>query len=59
MENFAEVLKLDNALLIVLLVFMGLWHRRTVARDRAFFDLQKDMMLSLMECIKGKITPRD
>jgi len=59
MENLGEVLTLDNALLVVLLVFMALWHRRTMARDKAFFELQGQMMVALMECVREKVAPRD
>jgi len=59
MEELAQIYTLDNALLVVLLVFMALWHRRTMARDKAFFDLQESMMIALMECVKREVTPRD
>lgn len=49
--ELTDLLSLDNALLIVLVLFMILWHRRTMARDAEFFEAQRQTMRMVARCL--------
>lgn len=36
---------------VVFVVFMLLWHKRTMARDAQFHETTRELMRSLMECV--------
>ena len=40
---------------VIMLAFMILWHKRTMARDRMFHDTLNSINASLMECVKATV----
>jgi hypothetical protein len=47
---FSDLFSLDNIIAIQFVVFMLLWHRRTMARDVHFFETMNQMIGLLNEC---------
>jgi hypothetical protein len=47
---FSDLFSLDNIIAIQFVVFMLLWHRRTMARDEQFFHTMQQMISLLNEC---------
>jgi hypothetical protein len=45
----------DAGATVVFIVFMWLWHKRTMARDSMFHETMQGMMHALMECVKEKV----
>lgn len=39
---------------VVLLIFMGLWHKRTMERDRQFHETLQSIVDALMDCIQSR-----
>jgi len=54
--ELAELLTIDNALLLIMVLFMLLWHKRTMSRDKMFNDTMVGMMAMLTECMSMKIS---
>lgn len=42
----------DAGATVIFIVFMFLWHKRTMARDKQFADTLSAIMQALMECVK-------
>jgi len=42
----------DAGATVIFIVFMFLWHRRTMARDKQFAETLTAIMAALMECVK-------
>lgn len=55
--DYASILPLvpDAGATVVFLVFMFLWHKRTMARDKQFAEALTAVMAALMECVKEKL----
>jgi putative flippase GtrA len=51
----AEILGVvaDTGAAVLFLIFMYLWHKRTVYRDAMFNETLQSMMRSLMDCVKA------
>lgn len=44
---------------VIMLAFMFLWHKRTMARDRMFHDTLNSINSALMECVKSNVENRE
>lgn len=40
---------------VIMLAFMFLWHKRTMARDKMFHETLNSINASLMECVKASV----
>ena len=45
----------DVGATFLFLIFMYLWHKRTMARDSMFNDTMQNMLKALMECVKANM----
>lgn len=46
----------DAGATVIFIVFMFLWHKRTMARDKQFAETLTVIMSALMECVKQSVT---
>jgi hypothetical protein len=42
----------DTGATVLFVIFMYLWHKRTMARDSMFNDTMQNMLKALMDCVK-------
>ena len=45
----------DAGATVIFIVFMFLWHKRTMARDKQFAETLTSVMSALMECVKQTV----